>query len=640
MQRTPGGGPRGHANARADLLQGETHQMGQSDYWLRKAQTGRVTRRRFVGGITAAGAGAASLSLVGCGDDDDDDAAEPTSAPGGTTTPASPTTAPAVVDGGVYTGVWLGGTQFDSVDPHRGQRDEVGWLSSYVLNKIVRFSNPDTGDLEGDLAEKWETADSQTFTFAVRKDVKWQNTPITNGRQLTAQDLKWHIERQAAGKLLDGSAPSFRFKSDWTGVKVETPDDYTLKLTLPAPNGSFLTRLSAFFANVPNREATEKFEGAHGTLTEEAMPGTNAFTLKQWRTGKDIILQKNPGHFRKDQPHIDGMVNPWGLFEDPNAYRLAFEQKQVDAWSSPDPSVTKSVIDANKDNMTESLTGVANTVLLHLNVHKQFKDPRLVKAMNMAVDRRQLIQAFHQGLGQVSGPVTWLQEGFAVKPEDLIKRPGFRTDRAIEMKEARELWAAGGGPALGDIDIRIPDTWLGPYPDTNQVVKKMFNDALGVSQFTSTKCTYNEDIIPNLAKGEYPNWMAWTNSVNSPDPRIDLYTSFHSKGSQNWSRVNNPELDTLLENARVTSDLAKARELVLKAQDILLENGMYGAINLYNYISRSAFWNYVNANVKVQASAGKPAAGYNLFAGHLAAKNLSFNPKSPAYTDSVKNRKI
>ena len=33
--------------------------MGQSDYWLRKAQTGRVTRRRFVGGITAAGADAA-----------------------------------------------------------------------------------------------------------------------------------------------------------------------------------------------------------------------------------------------------------------------------------------------------------------------------------------------------------------------------------------------------------------------------------------------------------------------------------------------------------------------------------------------------------------------------------------------------
>ncbi len=615
--------------------------MDQSNYWVRRGRTGRVTRRRFVGGVTAAGVGAASLSLVGCGDDDDDTAA-PTTAAGTTATTAtgaSPT-APAVVDGGIYRGVWLGGTQFDSVDPHRGTRDEVGWLSSYVLNKIVRFSNPDAGDLEGDLAEKWETPDSQTFTFSVRKDVKWQDTPLTKGRQFTAADLKWHIERQQEGKLLDGSTPTFRFKSDWAGVKVETPDEYTLKVTLPAPNGSFLSRLSAFFANVPNREATEKFEGAAGTLTEEAMPGTNAFTLKQWRTGQDIIIQKNPNHFRKGQPHFDGMVNPWGLFGDPNAYRLAFEQKLVDAWSSPDPSVTKAVLDANKANMTETLTGVANTVLLHLNVHKQFKDPRLVKAMNMAIDRRQMIQAFHQGLGQVSGPVTWLQEGYAVKPDDLIKRPGYRVDRAVEIKEARDLWAAGGGPALGEVDIRVPDTWLGPWPDTNQVLKKMFNDSLGVSQFTSTKCTYNEDIIPNLAKGEYPNWMAWTNSVNSPDPRTDLYTSFHSKGSQNWSRVNNPDLDQLLDTARVTADVPKARELVLKAEDILLDNAMYGAIILYNYISRSASWNYVNSNAKVKASGGKPAAGYNLFAGHLVAKNMSFNPSDPSYTDAIKGRKL
>ena len=615
--------------------------MPQENYWLRRAQTGRVSRRRFVGGAAVAGVGAASLGLVGCGDDDD--AAEPTKAAGGTTpgaTTAAATTAPTVVDGGVYRAVWLGGSQFDSVDPHRGQRDEVGWLSSYVLNKIVRYSNPDSGEVEGDLAEKWETPDSQTFTFNVRKDVKWQDTPLTKGRAFNAQDLKWHIERQQGGKTLDGAAQNFRFKATWDGVKVETPDDSTLKVTLPAPNGSFLMTLSAFFANVPNREATEKFEGTHGTLTEESMPATNAFTLKQWRTGKDTVIQKNPLNFRKGQPHIDGMINVEGLFADPNAYRLAFEQKQVDAWSSPDPSVTKSVIDANKDNMTEVLTGVANTVLLHLNRNKQFKDVRLVRAMNLAVDRRALIQAFHQGLGQVSGPVTWLQEGFAYKPDDLIKLPGYRIDRAAEIKEARELWAAGGGPALGEVNIGAVETWLGPYPDTQSILKKMFNDALGVTQFTSTKVTYNEDIIPNLGKGEYPNWMAWTNSVNSPDPRTDLFTTFHSKGSQNWNKVNDPALDKLIDDAKLTSDLPKARELILKAQDIIMANGQFGNIILYNYISRSAYWNYINANVKTPASAGKPAAGYNLFAGHLTAKNSSFNTKHASYTDAVKSRKI
>jgi peptide/nickel transport system substrate-binding protein len=382
----------------------------------------------------------------------------------------------------------------------------------------------------------------------------------------------------------------------------------------------------------------EKFEGNHTILTEEAMPATGPFLLKQWRTGKDIIIQRNPDHFRKGEPHLDGWVTPWGLFEDPNASRIAFEQKQTDFWSSPDASVTKAVIDAHKDDMREVLTGVANTVYLHLNMNKQFKDIRLVKAMNMAIDRRVLIQKFHQGLGQVSGPVTWLQEGFAVKPDDLIKYPGYRTNRELEIKEARDLWSAGSGPQLGDVDIKSIDTWTGPWPDTPQILIQMFNEALGVSQFKSTRGTYNEDVIPLLAKGEFANWMAWTNQVNSPDPRNDLYANFHSAGSTNFQHVNNPELDTLLTDALLTADLNQAKQLSLKAQDILLNNAQYGNVVLYNYISRSASWNYFHGNNKVAASPGKPGQGYNIFGGHLVARTTYIDPSDPSYSDGVKNR--
>lgn len=617
-----------------------------SNYWTRRAASSRVSRRRVIGGAAAAGMGAAAFGLVGCGDDDDD--ATPTTA-AGTTAAGSPTAAStaaasptsAIVDGGIARSVFLGGSQFDSVDIHRGQRDEVGWLSGSVLSKIVRFSNPDAGDIEADLAEKWETPDATVYTFNLRKGVKWQNTPLTNGRELTSADIKWHIERQQAGKLVDGSTPKFRFQSDYAGIKVETPDNYTVKMTLPAPNGTFLLRQAAFFAGVPNREATEKFEGSHTTLTEEAMPGTSGYILKQWRTGKDIVLQKNPDYWEKGLPHLDGAINPWGLFEDPNAHRLAFEQKLVDNWGAPDASLTKKVLDDNKSNMYEVLTGISNTVLMHLNVHKQFKDPRLVKAMNMAVDRRAMIQSFHQGLGQVSGVVPWLQEGFAIKPDDLIKLPGYRTDRAVEIKEARELWNAGGGPALGEVDIKGVETWTSVWPDTYQIIAKMFNDSLGVSQFKSTKCTYNDDIIPNLPKGEYPSWIAWTNAVNSPDPRRDLYTSFHSKGSQNWSKVNNPQLDKLLDDALVTADLAKARALVLDAQKIIMENAGFGWVVLYNYIGRNATWNYAHRPLKTQPSAGKAGAGYwNTAGAHLAFKNSWLDPKDPSYSDAVKGRKL
>jgi ABC-type transport system substrate-binding protein len=88
------------------------------------------------------------------------------------------------------------------------------------------------------------------------------------------------------------------------------------------------------------------------------------------------------------------------------------------------------VLDAHKDTMTEVLSGVGNTVFMSLNNAKPpfDKDPRLIKAMYLAFDRQAAIQTFHQGLGQVSGPVPWLQEGFALPLEQLRNYGGYKTD--------------------------------------------------------------------------------------------------------------------------------------------------------------------------------------------------------------------
>ncbi|MEP6872233.1 MAG: ABC transporter substrate-binding protein, partial [Anaerolineaceae bacterium] len=316
---------------------------------------------------------------------------------------------------------------------------------------------------------------------------------------------------------------------------------------------------------------------------------------------------------------------------DPNAQRTAFEQKQLDGFSAGDPSVTRAIIAANKDKMYEYLTGVSNTVFLSLNMLKQFKDIRLVKAMNMAIDRRQLIQTFHQGLGQVSGPVTWLQEGYAVKPDDLIKNPGYRVDREIEKKEARDLWAAGGGPALGEIDIKIPDTWLARWPDTTQLIPKMLNDNLGVAQFKSTKTTYNEEIIPNLFNGNFPNWFGWTSEVNSPNPRAALRGTFLSSSGTNFNKVNNPDADKIITDFQGMTKLQDAVAKVAELQKILLDNAQYGQIVLYNYIVPTARWNYLKGNLKVDPAGGKSGAGYNLFSGHLAPSNLWLDTKDASY---------
>jgi ABC-type transport system substrate-binding protein len=331
---------------------------------------------------------------------------------------------------------------------------------------------------------------------------------------------------------------------------------------------------------------------------------------------------------------LDGWVAPL-IFEDPVAYRAAYLQKQVEGWASPDPSQTKAVIDQNKGAMTEVLTGVGNTVALIVNRNTQFKDGRLIKALNQAIDRQKLIQTFHQGLGQNSGVVTWLQEAYAIPPEELAKLPGYRSNRDQELKEARDLWTAGGGAALGDVDITVPVTWLANWSDTPQIVTKMLNDNLGVTQFKSSQSDYNKDIIPNLGNGKFPHWFGWIGQVNSTDPRNDLRNSYHTKGSTNYNKVGllpgDPNLDAQIEDAGATVDRNEAIKKVRAIQDILMQNGQFGNVILYNYIGRSAAWNYYHGTLKVQPSPGKPASGYNIWPGHLPARSAYLDPKDPSF---------
>ncbi|MGH2588104.1 MAG: ABC transporter substrate-binding protein [Dehalococcoidia bacterium] len=600
--------------------------MSESQFWQR---AGRRTwsRRRIVGMAAAVGS---TVWLIACGDDDDTPAtsSQATTAPGTQAAAAATTGQP--VKGGILRAQIP--NVFDSTDVHRALGDPTLWTSNYLYNKLVLYTNPDTGEIEGDLAEKYEAPSGAEYVFNLRKGVKWQ-PPVS--REFVADDVKWHIERQANGKLLDGSDGGFARSAFYKSVtKLETPDQYTVRLTLNAPNGSFLDRLAAYFSTLPNRETTEKFEATHRTLTEEAMVGTGPFIAVQFRAGQEVKLKKNPDYFKPGEPNLDGWLAPL-IFEDPVAYRAAFLQKQVESWSSPDPSQTKAVIDQNKGAMTEVLSGVGNTVFLHLNRNQQFKDLRLIKAMNLAIDRDALIQTFHQGLGQKSDVVTWLRDGFAIPAAELEKVPGYGKDREAAKKEARDLWAAGGGPALGEIDIKIPDTWLAQWPDTTQIIPRMFNEALGVTQFKSTKTSYNEEIIPNLGNGSFPNWFAWTSQVNSPDPRADLRNVYHTKGSTNFNKIGSlpgdPNFDAAIDEAVQLVDLEQAQAKVRAIQNQIMENAQFGNIVLYNYIGRSAFWNYWHPNLKTPPSGDKPAAGFNLFAGSLLSKLAYLDPKDPSF---------
>src|SRR5207249_1325223 len=110
--------------------------------------------------------------------------------------------------------------------------------SRLVKHKAGPGVAPGSLVIEGDLAESWTQPNETTYVFKLRRGVRWHNKPPVNGRELTAEDVRYTVERFLAVK---GNANAYMLRSV---DKVEAPDKYTVKFTLKEPFAWFLDMLA------------------------------------------------------------------------------------------------------------------------------------------------------------------------------------------------------------------------------------------------------------------------------------------------------------------------------------------------------------------------------------------------------------
>ncbi|GAB4333927.1 MAG: hypothetical protein Kow0010_20690 [Dehalococcoidia bacterium] len=604
--------------------------------WWRKRQS----RRRVLQGTAVGAAGASAFALVGCGDDDDDTGdggTAPTATPTSASTGATPTATSAPSGGPVRGGISVtqSANVYESVDPHRTVASPVVQVLGRVYSKILRFSNPNTGELVADLAEDWETPDAETVVLKIREGVTWhsqgpgaKNPAAAAGRALTPEDIVYNIERQKAGLLASGEPGSFGRKSYWSKVGSIDVAGNTITLHLTGPDATFVQGLANEFNYIVQRELIEAVEPTHAEISADKVIGTGPNILTEWIPGESISAVRNPDYFlMPDFPYLDG--NRWiQTFEDPTAYRVAFNQKQVDSFTDPDPTVVLAAHEENKDQTYVRYSGVANTVAIYLpHAQPPWNDLRLIKAIHLAADRRQLIQQLHNGFGKISGPVPWLQEAWAIPEQELDIIPGYRADKEQDLADARALWEAAEGDKIGDITWVIADTWAAraAWASTPEIIAQMFNRAFNTNQYKAKTASYGE-IIPSWFSKNFDPFFAWIPHVELPDARGDLITAYLSTSPANIWGVNEPELvDEKLLRSLTIFDFEEANALVREVQDTALENGLWGRTIMYNHISPRAGWNYL------KTTGPGPEEDWNLLASSLDALEMWIDSNDPSY---------
>lgn len=461
--------------------------------------------------------------------------------------PAAASGPPAAPAGGG--GVLVAGqsAEPDRFDPHL----TTAYASFQVLENVFDTLVQPGDDLtmEPALASEWTTSDDGlTWTFTLRDDVEFHN-----GRALTADDVVYSLERIRDPEVASGAA--YRMAAVDT---IEALDDHTVEITVTAPTPNLLTLLGGYkgMAIVAEENVTD------GTI-DTAPVGTGPFVFESFSPGDGVTLVRNENFWRADEglPHLDG-VN-FVAIPDPTVLLTNLQSGDVD-WIDTAPPAELESLESSDDVVVGRVAGGDYHYFALNQERPPFDDVRVRQAIAMAINREEITEA------ATFGAATANQTAI---PEGNFWFFDYSPFTAGDIEGAQALLDEAG---VDELEIEFLVTSDNPETVTQAQVIAAELEPLNIT------VTINDvDFSTWLdlqGQGEFDAFMlSWVGNI---DPDEFYYAQHHTDGAFNFQGYSNPEVDELLDAARVEVDEDARKELYDQAATIIVDEASY--IYLYN----------------------------------------------------------
>lgn len=404
------------------------------------------------------------------------------------------------------------------MDPHKRLTASTEVMLQTMFETLVEFDAA-TGQFLPGLAESWQVSqDGRTYTFRVRRGVRFHN-----GRELTAADVKYSIER------IQSPATASQRRLAFSPVeRIDAPDAATAVFTLRAPFAPFLANLAHIGSAIVPQEVVEQ---AGGDLSRTPV-GTGPFVFKEWVRDNFFRVERNPAYWRRPLPHLDQIEFRFNA--DPNARTAAFRSRQVNFLYKVDKPFVRTL---QLSDQNQVVGGESTTyAYLYFNINRPpFNDARVRQAVNWAMDR-DAIRAnalLRFGVSLPSGllpPGHWaaLREPIYGKQDlerarQLVAEAGFRGGRynitVVTITppniRAAETLQQQLRPLGFDIEVRV----LEPAP--------------------MLRAAFSADFDMLILHGNF-----------GIDPDDHLAQTFVTGGGANWVKYSDTEIDRMVEQAR------------------------------------------------------------------------------------------
>jgi peptide/nickel transport system substrate-binding protein len=413
------------------------------------------------------------------------------------------------------------------IDPHKRITSNAEVMDDQMYDTLIEYETA-SDQFKPSLAESWQvSADGRTYTFRLRPGVRFHN-----GRELTSADVKYSIER-----ILDPRTASPRRLTFSPVERIETPDPRTVVFTLKGAYAPFIANLAHITSAVVPREAVEQ----HGDLTGNAV-GTGAFRFKEWQKDNFMRLERNPAYWRPGLPYLDNVEFRFNA--DRNAQVAALRSGQITFLRNIDPAFVRTM---RMSDQFQVVGGQSNTyAYLYMNVNRRpFNDVRVRQAIQWGMDldviRRNAILNFSISLKSgILPPEHWAG----------IKDPIYPKQ---DLDRARQLLSEAGfrGGTFNITVVTITPANIRAAETIQQQLQPLgFNIEVRVLEpAPMLRAAFSADFDMLILHGGF-----------GIDPDDHFSQVFLTGAGSNWIKYSDPELDAMIERARLgTSRAERAR---------------------------------------------------------------------------------